>query len=74
MMHVTGSEQVEKAWLHSPQGLLGTPVQFLINAIIYSSVSQPCSWRHTNTAHILCLPNLKHLIQLISSLTHLIMS
>jgi len=32
------------------------------------------NWRHTNTACILCLPNQTHLIQLISSLTHLIMS
>jgi len=33
-----------------------------------------CSWRHTKTAYILCLPYQTHLIQLISSLTHLIMS
>jgi len=26
--------------IHSPKGLLGTPVQFLINAIIYQPIKQ----------------------------------
>ncbi len=34
----------------------------------YTSVSQPYSWRHTNTKHFPIFPNQTHLNQLISSL------
>lgn len=36
--------------------------------LIYTAVSQPCSWKHTNTTHFHTLPNQTHLIQLINSL------